>query len=295
MLTGGAAPFALTDGGQLELVLPGGNRAITFQGSAAEVEGAAVPDPAAVGPAGAVLRVTIDGVAQEVRLPTGSVSLLDLANHVNPRIRGGWVEVRNGDRLAFGTDRRGRGASIQVGRSTALGFAAAAQAAGSGNVDRLDAVTAGEIDALLQGAAPAVPVRATLAADGRTLRLATSATGAAATLAVTASATQAALGLPTGAVAGVAGGTPHYYAKVVGGFQKADPGDPDLDPAAEGNAILLLDVEFQDEAGSPDRGAGRAWPSPRSPGGDPPRLARHAGPAGRCAGLSVPIGGPTRR
>jgi uncharacterized protein len=183
VLTGGAAPFALTDGGQLELVLPGGNRTITFQGSPAEVEGAAVADPAAVTPAGGTLRVTIDGVAQEVRLPTGSVSLLDIANHVNPRIRGGWVEVRNGDRLAFGTDRRGQGASIQVGRSTARGFAAASQAQGTGNVLRLDAVTVGEIDALLQGAGPAVPVRATLAADGRTVRLATSATGAAATLA----------------------------------------------------------------------------------------------------------------
>ena len=251
VLAGGAASFALTDGGQLELVLAGGNRTIAFQGGAAEVEGAVVADPAAVAPAGATLRVTIDGVAQDVRLPTGSVSLLDLANHVNPRLRGGWVEVRNGDRLGFGTDRRGRSASIQVGRSTALGFAAAAQAQGSGNVDRLDAVTAGEIDALLQGAAPAVPVRATLAADGRTLRLATSATGAAATLAVTGSATQAALGLPTGAVAGADGGTPRYYAKVVGGFQKVDPGDPDLDPAADGNAILLLDVEFQNAAGAP--------------------------------------------
>jgi uncharacterized protein len=251
VLTGGAAPFALTDGGQLELVLPDGNRTITFQGSPAEVEGAAVADPGAISPAGNVLRVTIDGVAQEVRLPTGSVSLLDIANHINPRIRGGWVEVRNGDRLAFGTDRRGQAASIQVGRSAALGFPAASQAQGSGNVDRLDAVTAGEIDALLQGAGPAIPVRATLAPDGRMLRLATAATGAAATLAVTASPTQAALGLPTDAVTGTAGGTPHYYAKVVGGFQKANPGDPDLDPAAEGNAILLLDVEFQSAAGAP--------------------------------------------
>jgi hypothetical protein len=51
--------------------------------------------------------------------------------------------------------------------------------------------------------------------------------------------------------AGPAGEPQHFYAKTATGFDKAVAEDPNFNPAAANNVVLLLDIEFQDAAGAP--------------------------------------------
>ncbi|MBC7358713.1 MAG: phage tail sheath subtilisin-like domain-containing protein [Desulfacinum sp.] len=249
VLMGGTPPFRLEDGDQLSLTTSAGPGDIVFDGNAAEVQSDVLADPVTI-PADTVLRVTIGGTAQSIPIPSGSITLSDLAAHINTRIRRGYARIEGGDRLVLGTDARGTAASLNVAASPALGFPDERSASGTGNVANLDAVTPEEIDGLLQAAG--IPVRATTdPATGR-LVLSTTETGESARLQAADTSARNALELPAEEARGRAAQGTLYYVKRsqqpdgwIGGTDRTTPLNTTT-PLPAGSVLVLLNLEARD-------------------------------------------------
>lgn len=168
-IEGGELPFALEDGSSLVLVLGVNNvdteHTITFRGRSAEAISAdALPAQITV-PADTTLTVQVgqDGVEQRILLPEGTdIPRADLVAAINRRLRGGYARLTTAaeggpaDRLAIGTDVRGRAAFIQVRQLDLLEFTAEATTADNSsalattnNVNDLGRVTLDDIRPLL--------------------------------------------------------------------------------------------------------------------------------------------------
>lgn len=219
-IQGGVAPFTLDHDGVLLLNVNGADvAAITFHGEPAEAVGTPLADPIAIDNSNNTLRVVIDGVAQTVTIPNNpAMPRADLVDFINARLTGGYAHRTNDQRLAIGTDRRGKQASVTVRTNAGLGFAADTAVAGTAtpanNVNDLSKVTADEINNLLVAAG--LNVRASLSASTGRLLLTTTTTGAGANLTVRAdpASVAGALGLASGVQAtGAAGTTSEFYVK----------------------------------------------------------------------------------
>jgi phage tail sheath protein FI len=250
IVTGGTPSFVLNNGDQLTLSISGGAPAsITFNGTPASVTGTALADPVNI-PAATTFTVTVGGLTQTVTLPNGNTALADLVNFLNTNLRRCSVSLQGGDQIVITSDTRGTSAAINVSDTGVIGFAGGANAAGTGNVANLDAVTVAEIDGLLQAAA--IAARATQPPSTNALTIATTATGAAATIQVTANAGQQALGLPTALRSGSDGAAVSYYRKLGGSWVPEGGGAP-LNTAAPLPApahMVTMNVETEDGDGS---------------------------------------------
>ena len=219
-LPGGIAPFALPNDSVLLLNINGADAgAITFHGESAEAVGTPLGDPLVIDNSNHTLRVVIDGVQQTITIPNNAaMPRADLVDFINSRLTGGYAHRTNDQRLAIGSDRKGKQSSVTVRTNAGLGFAADTTSTGAATpantVNDLNKVTADEINSLLSAAG--LNVRANLSATTGRLTLMTTTTGAGANLTVRADPASAAgaLGLTTGAQAvGAAGTTTEFYVK----------------------------------------------------------------------------------
>lgn len=247
-ITGGTPPFSLNPGDELGIILSSGTATIVFEGVAAEAEAAAaIADPVTI-PADTVIEIAINGVAQQVPIPTGDISRSDLLGTINTGIRHGYARLEGGDRLVIGSDRRGTGARVVVSAIDVLGFTGTVDAVGSGNVQDIEAVTVQEVHTLLDAAG--IAVRAALPPSTGRLNLATTAVGAEATLQIQDNAARVALGLPAQTVSGQSGATLLYYEKRgqnwVGGADGTTPLDQNTVTGAE---IVTINLEAEDADG----------------------------------------------
>lgn len=217
-IQGGTPPFALANDGVLVLNINGADAApLKFHGESAEAAGTALADPVTIDNGNNTLKVTIDGVAQTIKLTNGNIALADLVGQINPQITGGYARL-NAKAIVIGSDTKGKLSSVTVTANAGLGFAADATASGAGiaanDVGNLNKVTADEINNLLTAAG--LNVRASQSAVTGKLVLTTTSTGVASNLTVKddPASVAAALGLQVGVQQkGVDGKTPAYYVK----------------------------------------------------------------------------------
>src|SRR5437016_1584019 len=216
-VSGGMAPFSPPEDSTLVLTVNGTDApAIHFHGEPAEAVGAAaLADPVALTDATRTLQVTIDGVMQTITVPGASIARADLVDFVNAALIGGYAHRTADQKLAIGSDRKGKLSSVIVTANATFGFAANTTASGASiaanDVGDLSKVTADEINSLLSAAS--VAVRASLAAASGKLVLTGTDIGAGKTLAVKAGAAQVALGLDTNLASGSGAGTNAFYVK----------------------------------------------------------------------------------
>jgi hypothetical protein len=271
--TGAKAPFTLTSGSQLRLTIGAGEQTITFASRSAEAAGAAaLPQTVDLGATPVTVQITVNGAPQTINLGSGQVDRELLVLRINGQLRGGYARLAQNEApipdnaLIIGSDRQGVSSAVTVPSIAALGFTDADPVevkngfdATTNNVDNLAAVTAQELEQLLQPHG----VHATMQADG-SVKLTTQATGAAAKLAVRdAGATSAhnALGLtpiPDGddPISGLPGDTQTYYLKT--GSNWIDPDGAVLplanvgpmDAPAGGAEFVTLTVTAQDGDGN---------------------------------------------
>ena len=260
-LSGGTPPFSIPSGSKLLLTVGDQNVEVTFRGEAAEVVGAKLPANVNLDDNNRTLRVTVDGVPQSITLPAGSTKREELAAAVNREIRGGYARLTDDDKLAIGSDRRGKQASVAVEANAAFGFASAAAAAGNvnpnNNVGDILRVTADEINALLTSAN--IPARAAQDPETGALVVSTTTSGAGAKLGVrdAEGSARAALGLTSGPPAsGADGPALSYYVKSGGGWRDSNNAALDLGGLQPGDApqggadLLTLTVATEDGSGN---------------------------------------------
>ncbi len=155
-LVGKVPPFSFDANDKLVLLINGVKKEITFtSANRAEVVGDEVPDPAAIAiPAGTNLVISISGQAdQTIPLPAGNSSLAAIAAAINSQMRFGFAAVRDGDQLVIGCDAAGKAITMGVNAVAPIGFAAPTNGTGTGRVQDLTNVTAGEMNSLLQDGA----------------------------------------------------------------------------------------------------------------------------------------------
>lgn len=216
-IVGGVPPFSLPEDSSLVLTVNGVDApAIHFHGESAEAVGsAALADPVPLTDPTRSLQVTIDGVAQTITVPGASIARADLVDFVNAALTGGYAHRTADEKLAIGSDKKGKLSSITVKANATFGFAADTSVSGTSivanDVGDLNKVTADEINSLL--ATAGVPVHAAFSAALGKLVLTTADTGAGKTLAAKAGTTQAALGLDTNSQTGSDGATNTFYVK----------------------------------------------------------------------------------
>jgi hypothetical protein len=255
VLPGGTTTFAVHSGQTLTIQVgtPPVAGVVTFTGAAAEATAPGdLAFPLVLG-ADTALAVTADGYVHSVPVAAATYNTInDLLAVINAGLRHASASAVAGgapgtSRLRLTGDRGGASGHLAVAQNDALGFTAAADVAGSGNVADLDAVTVAELNGLLAAA----PVAATAALSGGRLVLVSTALGAAARLQVDgAAATSAhlAFSLPTTAAVGVDGSTPAYYVKdpTLGWRDAANA----VLPSATGAELVTLTVLVADAAGT---------------------------------------------
>ena len=257
-LPAGASTFAVRDGQTLTLQVgvPAVPGTITFTGAPAV--GTAAGDlafPLNV-LADTTLTVTADGFAHALTVPAATYTTVnDLLAVINAGLRrASAVAVPGGppgtSRLRLTSDRRGSAARLVVGQHNDLGFTAAVDVAGTGNVADLDAVTVSDLNALLL----AGPIAVTAALSAGRLVLVSGAVGATAGLQVDPAApTSAHLAflLPTTAAVGAAGIVAQYYAKDPAlGWRGGADGVSALPNPATNAELVTVTVLVSDAAGS---------------------------------------------
>ncbi|HWS99295.1 MAG TPA: phage tail sheath subtilisin-like domain-containing protein [Pyrinomonadaceae bacterium] len=273
-LVGNQPPFALMDGGVLQLRVNNvAGPVITFQGEPARAVADAIPVVDAGGDivldnTNNVLQVTIGtGQRQDIVLPVGTFSPADVVAEINSQIRGGFAELDAG-RIAIGTDRRGTSARVAVEINQTLGFTSRQDEQGStdparNNVADLDAVTADEIGQLLTTTAGTGANAALIPSTGR-LVIRTNQAGGGETLDVEApgaNSVNAALGLAPLApgqppASGGAGANLTYFVKGGSGWVDSSSGALDFGGAGPGQApgggasFLTLTTIAQDADGN---------------------------------------------
>jgi uncharacterized protein len=263
-LNGARPPFHLSNDDHLRLDVSGQEVDVQVQGTPAEVVGAVVADPANLGiPADATLDVTVTGWPGPQTIPLAEGETLEeVAARLNNGLRLAHAEVRNNNQLALISDLSGQGVSITVGARNELGFAAETNDQGGGNVNRLDAVTLAEINALLPADAA---IRLSQAADTGGLVVTTTAVGEEATLQAQGN-TARAFGLgntpatdaPSPPSQGRAGEAVTYLTKVGGNWLDEDNavGDASVHPFLQTMSLLVRypdgnEVAFEDLGLSP--------------------------------------------
>jgi phage tail sheath protein FI len=223
---------------------------VTFQGTAATVQGGNTNITAEASAEDRVVLVIVNGEEIEIDLPAGALTAAQAAAFLNGKIPG--VNVADiGNHLAvdFTTVRRGSTASIKVVNEL-LGFpnADAAATKGTGNVADLSAVTPAEIDTLLGDRG----VRAGLR-EGR-LELRTETDGADSLLRVgngTANLVLGLLEMPEETYARGRNGAPRgWYALKGGAWLDADDDDLNPDDLLGGADFVTLFVETEDGDGN---------------------------------------------
>jgi phage tail sheath protein FI len=290
-------PAALTDGAQLQLVVNGGAPAtVTIGAGPAEVTGQdPLPDTIDV-PAGAAIRVTVNGTAQILGLTQGDARPRgDLINELTAGLAQAVPSLTGEQRLVLTSRTRGSQVSLEVEPVGILGITARLRAEGSG-VGRLDAITPADLNTLFAtaGAGGAdLGLRASLVPGTGNLRLSTTEMGGGASLQITGQdAVRQALGFPDGlgTAQGTAGTPRRVFVREAAGaggwhaftaagerFTRAAAGvdRPDL---VEDDWIVSLNAEFTDTdgisvsyedlgfSGLHPRYLGQLWPMvPRTP------------------------------
>lgn len=259
------APFAVDNARRLVLrVNGGGDVAITFFGQTAEVISSLPLEPTintTTAPT-VTVRVGQDGVDQVIELPIGpAIARQAIVDALNSKLKGATARLLTGgdaaneNRLAIATTVQGKSAWIRVLPNAPLHFATttigtANPNPANNNVNDLSKVTPAEMNALLQAASPAIPVRAELSKG--MLVLSTIATGSTASLAVQTATDSAhtALGLAVGTQTGRA---PNYYVKAAADQQLTDwvdSGGTALASLTAGASVLTFSVVARDQSGS---------------------------------------------
>ncbi|GAB4191669.1 MAG: hypothetical protein OHK0022_05520 [Roseiflexaceae bacterium] len=221
------APFSLANGSKLLLKVGGVDKELPFKGEAALVKSdEALPETVTVAEADNLLRVTIDGVAQQISLTAGDYPRAALADLINRELRGGFARLNATNELEIGSDRRGSKASVAVKANPSLKFAADTadtnSAGATNNVENLGSVSVQEINNLL--IAENIPVRLLLKPTNEVL-LSTVEAGQDAKLQIrtAAGSAEAALGFASGPEqSGTAGTTVKYYVKSGNNWLDAD-------------------------------------------------------------------------
>jgi len=115
-VSGGMAPFSLPEDSTLVLTVNGTDApAIHFHGESAEAVGAvALADPIPLTDPTRTLQVTIDGAAQTITVPGASIARADLVDFVNAALIGGYAHRTADQKLAIGSDKRGKLSSVIV-------------------------------------------------------------------------------------------------------------------------------------------------------------------------------------
>jgi hypothetical protein len=221
LLPANEPPFLLSPGDKLTLKVDNVEKTITFSGAPAEVVGdvIAAPDTIAIAPK-TLLTVTVKGhPAETIPLPEGTHTLTELAGAINSALRFGYARMEGNNKLALGTDARGKAASITVSELPELGLKASIGLTkqGQGNVPDLDSVTADDINAVLT-TPTATGAGARIAPSTGKLEIFSTATGENAKLSVitndeakTSPTLSAALGFTATEDTGSAGGDMNYY------------------------------------------------------------------------------------
>ena len=184
---GPAAGMSVPQGAVLRLMVNGVARNATFRGAHTEATAAAaLPAATTLTDANRVLRVTLDGGAEQaLSIDDGPHTPAELALAINQQLEGGYALLAPGGELVIGTDRRGHGGRVQVAANAAFGFTGGedetrAFDATNNNLPNLASFNAAELNAVL---AAQIPQVSATAAGGR-LVLSTVALGEGESLAV---------------------------------------------------------------------------------------------------------------
>ena len=221
-IEGGIPPFSVADNSQLKLLVNGQEKTATFHARTEAVSDHALDNPMDLPDNDATkntLRITIDGGSEQtIKLPVAAnTTPAKVVEAINKALVGGYARLTTADdaagagRLAVGSNRRGRLASVSVKANDALKFDADQAVSGSdpnstNNVSDPSNVTADEIGAILrdQGAG----ANASLSPDTGRLVISTATAGDTAKLKVEDTPSAAALGLPVNAESVGAKGLP---------------------------------------------------------------------------------------
>ncbi|HEU4325864.1 MAG TPA: phage tail sheath subtilisin-like domain-containing protein [Roseiflexaceae bacterium] len=255
------APFSLANNTKLLLTVGGAEKELLFKGEAALVTSDdPLPETVTVAPGDTLLRVTIDGVAQQISLPAGDQPRAELADLINRELRGGFARLNATDELEIGSDRRGNKASVAVKANPSLKFPADTAdtntADANNTVENLASVSVQEINNLL--IAGNIPARLLLKPTNEVL-LSTVDTGASAKLQIRtgADSAESALGFASGPEkGGTAGTTIKNYVKSGNSWIDADgntlalAGLTDNDAPSGGAEIVTLSVTAVDVDGN---------------------------------------------
>ena len=170
LIGGPARPVALTEGARLLLTVGNQDVDLTVHGRPAEAVAAdPLADPVDI-PADFALEVVINDQPQRIALPEDSFTPAELVQLLNEQIVEGFARLTPNGELAIASDRRGTRSSVTVRQSPVLGFAqdvSAVSAAdpNTNNVGDLRAVTADDVNGLLQAAN--VPAAVVPTTDGK--------------------------------------------------------------------------------------------------------------------------------
>lgn len=159
------APFALTNGDDLAIVVDGGSPATATFSATAAYRGSGGSGPYALSN-GQTLTVSVDGgPVQTISFLTaefgtiGAATKAEVAAVINAKIVGATCDG-SGPSVVITSDRKGTGSSINVTGGTAngaLGFTTGA-VAGTGNVSDISAVTVAEVKTIVEAAVAGVVV-----------------------------------------------------------------------------------------------------------------------------------------
>jgi phage tail sheath protein FI len=150
-------PFPMDDGDHIDIDIGGGSVASTFNGAPGTLlDGATYPVGPLVG--GETFGITVDGAnggrEQTVTAVGGETTAVDIANMLNDQLVGVQVGVPAANALIT-TDKKGTGAGIQVttpGTLNAILLFPTSKSSGTGNVVDIYAVTALEVEAVIEAA-----------------------------------------------------------------------------------------------------------------------------------------------
>lgn len=160
-----AAPFAMDSGDQFTIDVTGAPDSATFTGTAASItDGATYALSALAGTEtmGITVAGANGGLEQTITAVAGNTTALQVAAFINDQLLGAHAVV-DGGHVVITTDVAGTDASIQVttaGTLNAILHFPTTEAVGSGNVGNIKAVTASEVEAVVEAAIPTVTVTA---------------------------------------------------------------------------------------------------------------------------------------
>ncbi|MEN6369233.1 MAG: phage tail protein [Thermotogota bacterium] len=195
----GTAPFSMTNAQHVDVDVGAGTVAVPFTGAAASQNTGAVTEPYNLS-GGETLDVLVNGTSQQVVFAPsdfavpGAATALEVIYRINVDLDDANA-AKHGAGPAFGvainTDREGHDATIEItgGTANAVLQFPTAQVIGTGNVGNLKAVTALEVEAIVEAAVGLVGLVNVIVGLTGTIQMQTIATGALAEIQIEATST----------------------------------------------------------------------------------------------------------